>query len=215
MSLIMGNTVTFGDGTVQGTGWCANYTLITSNTTYTIPAKSLKLTVIGGGGGGGWGQSANSQLYSIGGTGGSGAALQTYLQGLTVGSTLTITIGAGGAGGTTANASGSNGVATVVSSGTQTITTLTANGGFGGANTYATTVSLTGGSTSGTIGSQSGVIYYNLSKFVSGLVYGTANSAGVAGPFYGVGGSGGWANKIIAGYAGAAGNNGVVIIETY
>jgi hypothetical protein len=101
----------------------------TSSGTFTIPANitNLKVTVVGGGGGG----SSDTNPQSGKGGGAGGAAI-SYLTGLTPGNTLTVTVGAGGSGGVFGSATGNNGSASTVSSGTQSITTITAGGGFGG-----------------------------------------------------------------------------------
>ena len=89
-------------------------TLVTTNTTFTIPAgrTSIKATVVGGGAG---------SSSSIGGAAGGTAII--WLTGLTAGNTLTVTIGAGG------TANGGSGGTTTLASGTQTISSVTATGG--------------------------------------------------------------------------------------
>lgn len=84
--------------------------------TFTIAAPNLKFTLVGGGGG-------SDGTY----VGGNGAIAITYLTGLTVGSTLSVVVGHGGASGSP----GANGTATVLSSGSQTIGTVTAGAGSG------------------------------------------------------------------------------------
>ncbi len=105
--------------------------LYTSSQTITIPAGATKAYVIlvGGGSGG----------SASGGPGGGGGALYKLLTGLTPGNTLSLTVGAGGA----SSGSGQSGGASSLSSGSQTISTLTANGGLNGLNYGA------GGSASG------------------------------------------------------------------
>src|SRR5271166_441877 len=93
-----------------------------------IPASDLKFTLIGSGGGG----SGTNSGGSISNGGGAGAAAYIWMTGLTVGNTLTVTMGVGGMGGGTGTGSGGAGSATILSSGTQTISTVTANGGQGG-----------------------------------------------------------------------------------
>ena len=87
--------------------------IVTSSSTWTIPAgvTKLKVTVVGGGGDGG---SVSGRGGTVGGSGG-GAAIK-YLSGLTPGNTLAVTVGA---------AEGTSSVA----SGTQTISTISATGG--------------------------------------------------------------------------------------
>jgi hypothetical protein len=115
--------------------------VFTSNGTFTIPTgvTRLKVTVIGGGGGG-----AGNNTNLAGGGGGGGLAI-AYLTGLTSGNTLSVTIGGGG--GSSFAAAGTAGGTTSVASGTQSISTITANGGAGGP--YANMNTASGGSASG------------------------------------------------------------------
>lgn len=95
--------------------------------TFTIPAgvTKMKVTVVGGGGSGATGNAGGSQEGAGGGA--AGYAL-VYLTGLTPGNTLTYTVGAGGAAGGTTAPLPSGGTSSL-SSGTQTITTVTCTGG--------------------------------------------------------------------------------------
>jgi hypothetical protein len=98
----------------------------TTSGTFTIPAvNAVKVTVVGGGAAGG-----GASVSNTGAGGGSGGVAYKWLSGLTPGNTLTVTVGAGGTG--VSNATGNNGSASTVASGTQTIATITANGGVGG-----------------------------------------------------------------------------------
>lgn len=100
----------------------------TSTQTITILGTRAKIRGWGGSGGG-----AGSSGGSTNGGGGGGGAgyFEKTLTGLTVGNTLALTVGAAGsAGGGSTN--GGAGGATSLASGTQTITTLTANGGGAG-----------------------------------------------------------------------------------
>ena len=126
--------------TSNGTTWTSAAPLsglaaqvFTSSGTFTIPTgvTRVKVTVVGGGGGGcnggGFGQNGTR-----GGGGGGGTAVK-WLTGLTPGNTLAVTVGAGGAG----NAAGGNpGGNSTVSSGTQSISTITGGGGGEGAVTF-------------------------------------------------------------------------------
>lgn len=112
-----------------------------------IPANATKAYVyLWGATGGCGGIGANGTGASTGGTGGAGY-LEKWLTGLTPGNTLVYTEGALGAGGTSGGGNGGNGGASTLASGTQSISTLTANGSNGsvGNTTQAT-------STAGTIG---------------------------------------------------------------
>jgi hypothetical protein len=131
--------ITFPDTVLQGAAFTGSRgQVFTSSGTFTIPAgvSAVKVTVVGGGGGGG-------SMYDTGNAGsggGAGGACIKYLTGLTSGNTLSVTIGAGGAGGIGAQGFGGAvpvaGGTTTVSSGTQSITTLSATGGDRGGNTY-------------------------------------------------------------------------------
>ena len=106
---------------VVSTGRLIGYNKYSSSQTITIPtgATSCFVRMTGGGGG----SDSNS--------GGAGAgSLEKYLTGITAGSTLAFTAGAAGS-------SGGSGGNSVLASGTQSISTLTCNGGtvFGGPNT--------------------------------------------------------------------------------
>lgn len=101
--------------------------VMTASTTFTIPAARVKFTLVGGGGSsatgdGGWNT-------SVGGGAGSGATAIWYASGLTVGNTITVSVGAGGATRTGTTVDGYDGGASTLTSGTQTIATVTAGGG--------------------------------------------------------------------------------------
>ncbi len=94
--------------------------------------KSIEFTVIGGGGGGGGidGQGSGT-AGSSGGGGGGGSAIKISSA---IDTAYSITIGAGGNGGSPANNGGNGGVTSVVSSGLN----MVANGGVGGTGVLAT-----------------------------------------------------------------------------
>ena len=117
--------------------------ITTTNASYSIPATKIKVTVVGGGGGS---AGINGAPAASAGGGGGGAAVQ-ILSGLTIGSTLNVTIGAGGTAGTAGTGNGGAGGTTSVASGTQTISTVSATGGAGSTN-YAS-VGAAGGLGSG------------------------------------------------------------------
>jgi hypothetical protein len=108
-------------------GLTPTFQKITANGTFTIPTgvTAVKATLIGGGGAGG-----GSTATANGGGGGSGGIAIKYLSGLTPGNTIAVTVGAGGTGVSTGT--GNTGGPSTIASGTQTITTVTANGGSGG-----------------------------------------------------------------------------------
>jgi hypothetical protein len=102
----------------------------------TPPPYSIDFLVIAGGGGGGYG--------NYHGSGGGAGGYRTSTQTVSSGTTITVTVGDGGAGGTSGNGgSGSN--SSISGSG---LTTITSAGGAGGVN-HATRNGLDGGSGSG------------------------------------------------------------------
>lgn len=109
--------------TVNGTVSVVAYT---STQTITIPTGATRALVRLWGASGGGGSSS----LAAGGGGGGAGYLDKYLTGLTAANTLALTIGAAGT--ITANANGGLGGNSTLASGTQTISTLTANGGAGG-----------------------------------------------------------------------------------
>lgn len=145
--------VTDGSGNLS---WGSSYAgpagqAFASNDTFTIPAgiTRLKVTVVGGGGGGNQGYGGGCCAPGFPGVGGGGGCTAVkWLTGLTPGNTLTITIGSGGAGELAGSpfTAAQNGGQSSVSSGTQSITTISAGGGSG-ATQYAG-VPGSGGSTS-------------------------------------------------------------------
>jgi hypothetical protein len=196
-------------------GGFSNMVVLTStNASYSIPATKIKVTVVGGGGGGGGG-TTNSSTGPGSGGGGGGSAVQIF-SGLTVASTLNITIGAAGAGGAagTPGTAGGSGGTTSVASGTQTITTVSATGGGAGGVqttvgcTTTNAVAISGGLGSGGIlnlrGGGSDAVYaqYQVSRGGNSL-FGQGNGGSNA---YGAGGSG-------SSGAGTAGTAGIVVIE--
>lgn len=195
--------------------------IFTAGGTFTIPSTKCRVTVVGGGGGGHGSGAANM----CGGGGGAGGMAIKFLTGLTVGNTLTVAVGAAGglaaAGGTSS-----------VSSGTQTITAISANGGAGGVNggTSATNMgyggaggTATGGDTN--IPGNPGFVSLALaaSTAVGGnggsSIYGAAgqgNKAGgaaAAAAGYGAGGSGVFTPSTGVTVGNPTGAPGVVIIE--
>jgi hypothetical protein len=192
-----------------------------SSATWTIPAgvTKVKVTVVGGGGGGG--NSGGSGTAVTSGGGGGGCAVK-YLTGLTPGNTLTYTVGSGGG-------VGSSGGTSSVSSGTQTITTISATGGAGGSQVGGGSTSGyvnggTGGSSSGgtlNMSGQGGGMSYvdnaTSGTYISGSggssVFGgggNGNGGGFSGGnggAYGGGGGGAYAAN------GGSGSAGVIIFE--
>lgn len=189
--------------------------VFTANGTFTINSTAVKVTVVAGGGAGGGSSGANN----LGGGGGSGGAAIKTLTGLTVGNTLSVTIGAGGTG--VSNGNGNAGGTSSVASGTQTITTITTNGGSGGtANGFTLT---SAGGAGGTVGSGGDLNLGGNSQpapttgagsiFGGGPLAPTTAAAGNAGTAPGAGGSGSNSGGGGASQTGGAGLAGVVIFE--
>jgi len=207
MAITVGGTsITMNDSTVQATAFLGGRaTVFTTNGTFTIPTgiTAVKVTVVGGGAGG-------SGSWS----GSAGAAAIKYLTGLTAGNTLSVTIGAAGSGiSTTGSSTGGN---SSVASGTQSITTIQANGGTTASALTPGAVATTSGADIAINGGRGG--YRTLSLPGVGTIYGSGGFgsttstcctfiAGSAAVGYGAGGGG---NMSGTGYAGAPG---IVIFE--
>lgn len=202
--------------------------VFTSGTgTWTIPAgiTQCKITVVGGGGGGGASTGGAGNIAAGAGGGGGGASIR-YYTGLTPGNTISYTVGGAGGGGSSGN-NGSGGGTSSVSSGTQTITSISATGGGGGTGSNTGTVAGSGGAGSGgtvNISGCAGVfgVYAGTrpggaggsSIFGGGGLGGSsAGTNGSTGGSYGGGGGGGGTSSIAGNVSGGAGAAGVVIIE--
>lgn len=159
---------------------------------WTIPAgiTNCKITVVGGGGNGG----ANGNANTFGGGGGGGGAAIRYYTGLTPGNTINYTVG--GATGTSS-----------VSSGTQTITGISATGGSSGGATAAGSGGAGSGGNLNVEGSDGGIGGGSQSPSDGGAsIFGGGGTRAAAGNNYGGGGGG-----VVTGSTAGAG--GVVIIE--
>lgn len=182
-------------------GFSPQRQIFSNSGNFTIPVgvTSAKVTVVAGGGAGG-GASAAAGQAAGGGSGGMGIR---WLTGLTSGNTLTVAVGTGGVG--AANAIGGNGVASSVSSGTQIITTITANPGQGGA-----AVGGNFGGPGGGIGT-GGDVNWGGTQATHAPSIANVGSPGAPGPFGGGGAAGFQAAGTIAlapgGGGGAAGGN--------
>jgi hypothetical protein len=159
-NLAYGTVVSFGTGTggtgtynMSASGTIASTVIFASASTFTIPAgiTQMKVTVIGGGAQG---------TQSSGATGCGGGSAIKWLTGLTPGNTLAITVGIGGwnNGTATSVAGGTSSVA----SGTQTITTVSATGGnTSGGTGSGGDMNFTGGATSASVGGDAGPSNYS------------------------------------------------------
>jgi len=214
----VGVSITNGAGSITIASLLAKSTSVfTSGSaqTYTAPANTqwVKVTVVGPGGNGG---GANNQRA----TGGGGGAVALKWLTMNAGQTLTYTVGT------------SSGTASSVSSGTLSITTISAGSGSNGAGTaYAN--SITAGPVGGT--ATGGDVNINGGRgghsFGSGTTVGTNFSgkggdcpgfgsggpnlglvatAGIAGAGFGAGGGGSHGNNTAA-----SGTGGIIIFEAY
>ena len=161
---------------------------INEGTAALINTFTADLLVIAGGGGGGF--------YSGNGAGGGGAG--GYLEGtktLSIGTTYTVTIGAGGAG-ISSNVTANNGVNTVAFG-------ATANGGGGGAGAAESAAGLNGGSGGGA-GANSSTAG-TATQGTSGGLTGFGNNGGTTIGLSGAGGGGGGAGSAGSGATAGSG----------
>ena len=194
----------------------------TGANTFTTPANTLsttvfKFTLTGGGGGGG---GDVGQSYQAGG-GGAGSTAINYVSGLAASTGYTITIGAGGAAGTSGNGSAGGNSSFVIGATTTTapgggagIYGQNVNGGAGGGACTNATISIPGGG-GGSPASQGGAAFggFGGSSYWGGGgqsagASGSTSGAGIAGQAPGSGGSGGSNSNV-----GGAGANGIDVVE--
>jgi hypothetical protein len=188
--------------------------------TFTVPSPTLNVEVTGGGGGSG---GCNGLTYNCGTSGGGGGKSIRRITGLTVGASVTVTVGAGGTAGTYSpfaepgdGGQSSFGSYCTANGGTQG---QTANGtlptyGGGGGSAASGDVNLRGGS-AGTFWVQNGGA---VTRAAGGSAAGnpaqqpgSGDGAGVSGPNPGDG-AGGAVTETGASYNGAAGAAGLVYI---
>jgi len=192
--------------------------VFTSSGTFTVPAgvTKLKVTVVGGGASG-YGASGVNAAFMGGRAGGGagGAAIKTIT--VTPGDAIAVTIGAGGASGSSSSAGGTSsfgahcsatggGAASTFTGGvggTGSSGDLNLGGGAGGAGSYHAAGDGTSGNTGGTGGN---------SIFGGGGLAKT-NTTGGTGNAYGAGGGGGSSDHNTGTFNGGAGASGVVIVE--
>lgn len=193
-----------------------NHQIFTTSGTFTMPTgvTAVRVTVVGGGGAGGGSTTTN---FGAGGAG--GATAIKWLIGLTPGNTLTVTVGTGGTG--VSGGNGNAGNASSIASGTQAISTITANGGGGGYESFGiqnpggSAPSATGGDINlGGGGGNNSTSAWSGNGGNSFLASGggVSGTAGIAGAPNGPGGGGGGAQGGATG-AGANGAAGIVIFE--
>jgi hypothetical protein len=188
-----GISITNGSGSISiassgGGGFSAMQTF-TSSGTFTVPSgkTTVKVTVIGGGQGGYSAYNVYScPIYVVGGaSGGGGGTAVEYITGLTPGGTVSVTVGAGGAGAAWTGDS--------------------TPGATGGTSSFGAYCSATGGSGGGGLGSGG-----NLNLYGGGAGSGSTSISPYSGSSgYGIGGAGAY-NCTVPGFTGKAG---IVIVE--
>jgi hypothetical protein len=182
--------------------------------------KAIRAKVLGGGAGGG----AATNADAVGGGGGAGGYAEGFITDIAgLGSSVTVTVGAGGDGGSTGGDGGAGG--------TTTFSTFSGSGGAGGAGTTTTTPGLGGAAGEGTggdinlfgergsrgflqaVGARQGGKGGDSEFGRGGMSVGTASS-GPSGNGFGSGGAGAAANSATA-RTGGAGMPGIVILELF
>lgn len=204
----------------------------TSNDTYSKNANAayIRVIVVGGGGGGGGTKTTGAGENSSGGGGGGGGYSDKIIANASVGSTETVTVGAGGTAGATSGGNGGGGGTSSFGSHCQ----ATGGGGGNGCADVSGTAFSPGGA--GGVGSggdiniagaagMNGIVYSGgrfpvgnggSSVLGGGALQGTASqSQGATGGNYGGGGSGALITQNTTHVTGGAGAPGIVIVEEY
>ncbi len=178
--------------------------------TWTVPpgVSSVKVTLIGAGGGGGGSAKLGNNNVSEGGGGGGGACTQYTISGLSSGTSISYSVGSGGAGGTGWAGSGSYTKATAGSAGGATsFGSHYVNGGKGGvAGSQSSAASVNGNGGSGGLGGSSPLTIYAGGAGGKGGNDGSGYGAGASVSNAG-GGGGGLGDSTIYNYATKSGHN--------
>lgn len=216
------------------------FTTTGSNTyTPTSGTKYARFTMVGAGGGSG-GCAATTANIAISGAGGGGGTIVFLLTAAQIGSSLSLTVGAGGTGGTAGNNAGANGGSTSITS-----PNWAALGGSGGAGSAAGTAISRVGANGGATATNTGTLIRSSSGNGGSNGYGTAGTfvvggfGGASGLSMGMGGlavsvtaisatststatvgvGGGAGGSVSFGtngtVAGTAGANGIIIVEEF
>lgn len=194
--------------------------VFTSSGTWTRPTgcRRIKATIVGGGGGGG---NTTTASGAAGGGGGAGATCIKYLD-VTSTSSLTVTVGAGGASSTAGGTSGlgtsnAQGQATGGGAGSTGSSSTVGSAGVAGGSATNGTINIDGGgggsSIPGSSGGCSGI--GGASMFGGGGRSLTTGSSytGVDGPAWGSGASGGVRQSTNT--SGGVGGAGIIIVEEF
>lgn len=183
-----------------------NQQAFTASGTFTVPAGVTAVYVSGIGGGGGAG-GKNTSSYSTGG-GGSGQYCIRKKFSVTPGQVISVTIGAGGSGGTISGTSGSSGGATTFGA----LLTLSGGSGSPGRTDTNTTPGI-GGFPNGQTGGYNGASSIGGNGGCSPFGNGGLGVAGDGGSAAANTGGGGGGTGSTASKAGGAGGSGYLLVE--
>lgn len=192
-------------GVNTGGGWVTSANIATAlsptfitatgNTAYSVPstAQSIEVILMSGGGGGGSGAFNNASSSAGGGGGGGGGGLGRFIfQKSDLGSSVTVTVGAGGAGGAAVTGVGSGNVGVAGGSSLFGAFGWVHGGAIGGAGTTAA-----GGGGGSSSGITAGQVFGGAGATGGfGNNAGGISAAGTAGLLGNGGGGGGGANSI-------------------
>ncbi len=232
-----GNIVATGTLTGDGSGITGvlkniTKTLLTTGTaaTYTTPtdAFAIEVEVLGAGGGGGGVDGQGDNKAACGIAGGAGGYSQKTI--MNPASSYTYTIGAGGAGGAAGNNDGSTGGTTSFTDGASV--TLSGSGGVGGSGRTAAGNAANGGVLGGVAsggdlniqgqcsgagvsvtGEKASLSDGGSTKYGAGAI--ASSSTAQSGAGFGSGGGAASTVNVNTNYAGAAGQDGIIVITEY
>lgn len=193
-------------------------------------AKAFRFKIVGGGGAGGGAQASGATQASAGSGGGAGAYSESYVLASALGTSETVTVGAGGVGGSGSGGNGGNSSVTNVGTGlggtggtvvNTGSTDWVSPGGFGGLGGGHTNGFLCHGASGGRSIRMASTVAQTTSGggapsyFGGGGASSRADGAGAAGGAAGAGGAGGRSGPSAAAANGGNGGDGIVIVEVY